>query len=194
MVNSVTNINQGFPTIQAPLVNDDRTINQIWLQLFITLWNRTGMGQGVSTADAIAFATLGQNQLSLPLPDVDTDVAVASALSVAIGGTGNVQGLDSVNFDIMPLPRTSDELASALFFPTPPQSAGAASILIIKDEGVVLTSAATSLNFVGANIAATAVGNDVTVTDNGMLPLCNGDLPGPGIMADGLGQCIGVVL
>jgi hypothetical protein len=194
MVNSVTNISQGFPTIQAPLVNDDKTINQIWLQLLITLWNRTGMGQGVSTADAIAFATLTENRLALPLPNIDTDLAVSSVLSIQppSGGAG-ASGLEG-DLVITP-PQHFDDLASALFFPTPPAASAAASASItVEDEGIVLTAAVTSFNFVGAAIIATAVGNDVTVTSNGMLPLVNGDLPGPAFITDGSGQCIGVPL
>jgi hypothetical protein len=41
------------------------------------------------------------------------------------------------------------------------------SPIIVQDEGVNLTSALASLNFVGAGVSASAVGNDVTVTING---------------------------
>lgn len=40
------------------------------------------------------------------------------------------------------------------------------SALTIKDEGTNLTTAATSINFVGTGVTATNVGNDVTVTIN----------------------------
>jgi hypothetical protein len=72
--------------------------------------------------------------------------------------------------------------------------------LSIKDEGVLLTATPTSIDFVGAGVAATAVGNAVTVTIAGgssggsMLPLVSGDLPGPSLIADASGQCIGVPL
>jgi len=42
------------------------------------------------------------------------------------------------------------------------------SSLTVKDEGTTLTSAATSLNFVGSNVVATAVGAAVTVTISGV--------------------------
>lgn len=42
--------------------------------------------------------------------------------------------------------------------------AGLGSSLEVDDEGVPLTLAAESINFVGAGVTATAVGNDVTVT------------------------------
>lgn len=41
---------------------------------------------------------------------------------------------------------------------------GGGSAIIVQDEGVQLTAALAQLNFVGAGVTATAVGNDVTVT------------------------------
>jgi hypothetical protein len=46
--------------------------------------------------------------------------------------------------------------------PTGP--AGSGSSLVIQDEGTTLTSAATSIDFTGAGVTATAVGGAVTVT------------------------------
>ncbi len=37
---------QGFPQISAPFVDNSGKILQVWLQLLITLWNRTGGGSG----------------------------------------------------------------------------------------------------------------------------------------------------
>jgi hypothetical protein len=75
------------------------------------------------------------------------------------------------------------------------------SAITIKDEGATLTATPTSIDFVGAGVVATAVGNAVTVTiaggsgsSAGMLPLVSGDLPGPSLIADAFGQCIGVPL
>lgn len=45
-------------------------------------------------------------------------------------------------------------------------SSSAANI-VIKDEGNILTNTASSINFVGNNISAAAVGNDVVVTITG---------------------------
>jgi hypothetical protein len=40
-------IEQGFPQITSPLVNPETgRIDQAWMQLLITLWNRTGGGSG----------------------------------------------------------------------------------------------------------------------------------------------------
>jgi hypothetical protein len=43
-------------------------------------------------------------------------------------------------------------------------ASGGGSSIVAKDEGVVLTSGVTSLDFVGGGVIATAVGNDVTIT------------------------------
>lgn len=50
---------------------------------------------------------------------------------------------------------------------------GGGNPLIIKNEGTQITPSATSIDFVGAPVTATAVGNDVTVTivDNGGHPI-----------------------
>lgn len=66
-VNAVTNLSQGFPQIKAPFVNTDDTINQVWLQLLIALWNRTGLGPGASTPDALALATAQPNEVATAL-------------------------------------------------------------------------------------------------------------------------------
>lgn len=74
------------------------------------------------------------------------------------------------------------------------------SAITIKDEGSTLTATPTSMDFVGAGVVATVVGNAVTVTisgsagANGMLPLVTGDTPGPIAIADGNGAFIGVPL
>ena len=46
-------------------------------------------------------------------------------------------------------------------------SGSGASDLIVKDEGVTLTPSASSLNFVGAGVVATNIGNAVTITITG---------------------------
>ena len=53
------------------------------------------------------------------------------------------------------------------FQSTPTSGGGGGNSVIVKDEGVTLTSALASLNFVGAGVTASAIGNDVTVTING---------------------------
>lgn len=45
----------------------------------------------------------------------------------------------------------------------PPPSSGGAAVSV-EDEGIVLTPTVASIDFVGAGVTASAVGNDVTVT------------------------------
>lgn len=52
-----------------------------------------------------------------------------------------------------------------------------------------------SVTAVGSNLAISSTTLEFTGTaPNGMLPLANGDLPGPALLADPYGQCIGVAL
>ena len=45
----------GFPQVSSPFVDGNRRIDQAWLQLLITLWNRTGAQQGQGV-DALLFS------------------------------------------------------------------------------------------------------------------------------------------
>lgn len=62
------------------------------------------------------------------------------------------------------------------------QKASAAQFGLAKVDGTTITAA-------GGVISAVSTGGG-----GAMLPLTNGDLPGPGIMTDDKGQCIGVPL
>lgn len=42
----------GFPQVHSPFVDDTGHISQAWLQLLITMWNRTGGAGGDVTADS----------------------------------------------------------------------------------------------------------------------------------------------
>ena len=46
MATSSNNPQQGFPQISLPFVTQTGNITQTWLQLLISLWNRTGGGSG----------------------------------------------------------------------------------------------------------------------------------------------------
>lgn len=52
--------NAGFPIIQAPFTNKAGHINQAWLQLLISLWNRTGGGAGGGGGTGSASFWAGQ--------------------------------------------------------------------------------------------------------------------------------------
>ena len=102
---------QGFPQIGSPFVElHAGRIQQAWLQLLISLWNRTGGGPG-SLGPTGPTGTTGPTGISGP-----------AGLTGATGPTGGGDG------------------------------------------------------------------------EGGVLPLVNGDLPGPALIADPLGQCVGVPL
>lgn len=44
----VLNLQQGFPNVSAPVVDSRGFIQQSWLQLLISLWNRTGSSSGAN--------------------------------------------------------------------------------------------------------------------------------------------------
>jgi len=132
-------------TIQAA---DVPTLNQ----------NTTGTASNVTGTVAIANGGTGQT----------TQTAAFDALSplttkgdlIAHNGTDNVRVAVGTNGYVLTADSTA---ASGVAW----AAAGGGSALTIKDEGTTLTSAATSIDFVGAGVTATAVGSDVTVTISG---------------------------
>lgn len=52
MADSIGSNHQGFPDISAPFTNEKGYIQQAWLRLLISLWIRTGAGQGDNTFNA----------------------------------------------------------------------------------------------------------------------------------------------
>jgi hypothetical protein len=114
-IDSISKTDQGFPNIKAPFINSDGSINQIWLQLLITLWNRTGLGPGVSTADALHLATMQENRQpdssfiesqALMGADINNQIsleALAEALIpfLAVRAEPTAESLDSTLFDVI---------------------------------------------------------------------------------------------
>lgn len=156
-------------------MSEDRTLEPSWYYLLLSMWNRTGGGPGISSEEAIAFASLSQNPFSLPLPDISTDIGTEGLFSQ---GNSAGAGLPQLAFeagllnDLPPGQQKQDALESTLFLLSPgagiPGTPGApGTSLSVSDEGVLLTAAATSMNFVGATVTATAVGSAVTITVTG---------------------------
>lgn len=64
---SSLDLNQGFPQIPAPFVDPTTgVIQQVWLQLLITLWNRTGGAGGLSPLDGLGLAAFGEDLVQAP--------------------------------------------------------------------------------------------------------------------------------
>lgn len=86
----------------------------------------------------------------------------------------------------MPIPEPScndgpNELLRKILLGLPFIEGGGGSPVSIEDEGVQLTAAVTSIDFVGGGVTATVVGNDVTVT----IPAGGtGDVVGPASSVD----------
>lgn len=81
---------QGFPSVAAPIVQNNGLLTQTWYRLFVTLWNRTGAGgsgNGLPAGGAI-------NQVLAKASPNDYDAIwvnpfnTASARAALSGGTG----------------------------------------------------------------------------------------------------------
>lgn len=61
----VGSTHQGFPNVSAPFVSDKGYIQQSWLQLLISLWIRTGSGQGNNAFNSgdVKESAVGGDQL-----------------------------------------------------------------------------------------------------------------------------------
>lgn len=164
------NLNQGFPQSTLQLVDANGNIKQPWLQFLITLWNRTGGAVGTSTGDA-------ETQLDLSDTDIDPvalDQATLKALMLADeSGSGSGGGITG------PSSTTVGDLA------TWANTNGTKLADKSLDAGTGITIASTS-----SSITISATGS----ASNGMLPLVTGEIPGPVLIGDGTGQCIGVPL
>lgn len=96
------NPQQGFPQISLPYVDENRYITQTWLQLLVSLWNRTGAGSGQQPA-APAGTISGFAGSVLPLGWLFCDGSAVSRstysnLFLSIGITwGNGDGSSTFN-------------------------------------------------------------------------------------------------
>lgn len=160
----MTRTDQGFPKISEPIV-DPRTglINQTWLQLLISLWNRTGGPSGSTDR----FET---NTIQGTLSDL----------------------LERVTQLETPPPDTSQFLSLEQLIQD--------AVSLVSPERPVTTIQGRSISGENPNDGDALVWSasnkawEPSPASGAMLPLVNGDLPGPSLIADGTGQCIGVPL
>jgi hypothetical protein len=130
---SVAETQQGFPKISAPLCNNDLTINQIWLQLLITLWNRTGAGQGASTLDALLLAISG-DEISRLRDDINS------------GNLGNLAGSDFGGGASADTIAAAGALASAEIAPIQQPLTGEPLVALLFESAFAASSASTKPN------------------------------------------------
>lgn len=82
MTNYATNI----PLINAPLVENDGRMNQIWFAFFVQLWRRTGGGMGgdgqLTVADVLSYEVTGA-QMAQDIPAASMGIEMSLAPVVA---------------------------------------------------------------------------------------------------------------
>jgi len=109
------NPQQGFPKIAAPFVNDDGTINQVWLQLLITLWNRTGGAPGENVEDVLVLALAQPEDPGLALLSHQSDFLLSPAVSGLIQSAVD-KAVDQASLLAIPSPFQTADAALALAF------------------------------------------------------------------------------
>jgi hypothetical protein len=161
----MTRTDQGFPKVSEPIVDPKSgLINQTWLQLLITLWNRTGGPSG-------SVDRYETNQIQGALSDVQNRL---TQLETPSPETSQFLGLFQQIQD-----------AVSLVSPDRP---------VTSIQGRSVSGASPSDSNVLAWNASTKEWEPQAASSGGVLPLVTGTTPGPDLIADPLGQCIGVPL
>lgn len=145
--------NQGFPQINTPFVDPTNgRITQSWFKLILSLWNRTGAGQGQSS------------------PYVPTNVAITGGTidGTDIGGTTAASGIFT----------TLKALTSFSAFNFSGSSRGTntgdQTITLIGDvTGTGMTTFLTTLAIVNSNVG-TFTNATITVNDKGLITAASG--------------------
>lgn len=121
---AVIRFGQPFPQIDAPFTHHERDpegnvtgdglINQIWLQLLIQLWNRTGAAQGGSITDIENYSLSEESSAS------DVDARQNAELAALIQESVQVE-IAKLGLDFAAQPQL-DPLTALLFDSPPPAS------------------------------------------------------------------------
>lgn len=185
MAGSSSGANQPMPVPTVWITSDGKP-TPAFFEFLRALWLRTGGSSSPSSGGDTGIALLMKQIAALQL-EVDTVGSLAElGLLGDDDGTEEVVVVDTVTLgDVFGLLDASD--------PPPGPEAGGLLGLLLDDSG---GDSSAGLWLVGL---VTALGSGLKLTGStlkatGMLPLVNGTLPGPVLMADGLGQCIGVPL
>ena len=136
-----------FPN--SPSVNDQHTASGVTWTWDGTTWK----ADGVTSSYVLPAATT--NALG--------GIKVGTGLSIASSGTLSLTTLGSLT-DVSTSGVSSGEILKFNGTSWAPAADDSSSALTIKDEGVDKTTAATSIDFVGAGVTATNSGTNVTVT------------------------------
>lgn len=149
LTTGVRNINFVGANVTATSSGDSVTVN-------------VSAGTGTVTSVDLSGGTTGLTTSGGPVTTSGT-ITLAGTLAIANGGTGQTTANAAFNA-LAPSQATN----SGKYLTTDGTNTSWATVsggsLIVKDEGSTLTSAASSIDFVGSGVTATAVGGAVTVT------------------------------
>lgn len=82
--------NQNFPSLSQPLTGPGGTVNQSWLQFFLSLWNRTGAAEAAVNAVQVQYSAQGSSSLISPVGQL---ASVANGKLLAnVSGTVAIPG------------------------------------------------------------------------------------------------------
>lgn len=163
---------QGFPKVPAQFVNADLTINEVWLRVLISLWNRTGGAPGASTNEALLWAISTEE---MPR-DADSGGGGGGGGSgggfssdVLFGGSSgslDQQLLSPTALAEMPWTPPGDLLLSSLLEPAPAASSGSGNTTALTTNHIFVGNA--------TNVATdVAMSGDATIVASGALTLAN---------------------
>lgn len=95
--------NQGFPQITAPMVDRNGVINQAWYKFFLSLWTRTGAGQGesgpyVPSNVAITGGTIDGTVIGSSVPANGTFTSLRATVQLSASNfSGTTSGINTGN-------------------------------------------------------------------------------------------------
>lgn len=90
----MANVAQGFPKLNASLVDNNGVVTQPWLQFFISLWNRTG--GGVPTGQVTSVEVTSNNGITSsvfdPTGNAEITLGLGSITPSSVTASGNIVG------------------------------------------------------------------------------------------------------
>lgn len=167
-------LNQGIPQMSFPFVLPNGTITQPWFQLLIALWKRTGGG---TTGGFVTEIDTGQGLQGGPINGLNPTGTIKLADADTLTLLANVLPVAAIPTDV-----SFNAFLDAVFGDAPGQ-------LIFRDTFSWTTLAIGAENQALEVVSGLPAWHD---TQPGLLPMVNGDLPGPSLISTPSGECVGV--